>query len=81
MKQKKRVLFSGGGTGGHLCPAVAVAEELRDAGHDVRLFLASSSEVYGKNPIGPWAEDADLVIGPTNRSRWSYGAAKALDLG
>ena len=48
-------------------------------GRAVKLYIASSSEVYGKNPTGPWCEDADLVFGPTTRARWSYGAAKALD--
>jgi UDP-glucose 4-epimerase len=43
------------------------------------VFLASSSEVYGKNPNVPFDEDADLVLGPTNRGRWSYAASKALD--
>lgn len=45
----------------------------------VRLFLASTSEVYGKNPRPTWHEDDDLVLGPTTRLRWSYGAAKAID--
>ena len=49
------------------------------AGRDVKFFLASSSEVYGKNPKPKWSEDDDLVFGPTHRSRWSYGAAKAID--
>ena len=39
-----RVLFAGGGTGGHLCPAVAVAHELTAAGHEV-LFLGSGKEL------------------------------------
>jgi UDP-glucose 4-epimerase len=43
------------------------------------VFFASSSEVYGKNANVPFDEDADLVLGPTSKSRWSYGAAKALD--
>jgi UDP-glucose 4-epimerase len=43
------------------------------------VFLASSSEVYGKNVNVPFDEDADLVLGPTNKSRWSYAASKALD--
>jgi len=49
------------------------------AGRRVKFFLASSSEVYGKNPKPAWTEDDDLVIGPTRRARWSYGATKALD--
>lgn len=48
-------------------------------GHDIKLFLASSSEVYGKNPKPRWTEDDDLVLGPTTRLRWSYGASKAID--
>ena len=43
------------------------------------LFLASTSEVYGKNPKSPLAEDDDLVLGPTDRVRWVYAASKALD--
>ncbi len=49
------------------------------AGHVVKMFLASSSEVYGKNPKQRWNEDDDLVFGATTRPRWSYGASKALD--
>ena len=46
---------------------------------EVKLFLASTSEVYGKNPKGQWTEDDDLVFGPTTRPRWSYGVSKAID--
>ncbi len=48
-------------------------------GHSVKLFLASTSEVYGKNPKPVWNEEDDLVFGPTTRPRWSYGASKAID--
>src|SRR5665213_2031177 len=43
------------------------------------VFAASTSEVYGKNTNVPFHEDADLVLGPTTKGRWSYAAAKALD--
>ncbi len=43
------------------------------------VFVASTSEVYGKNTNIPFHEDADLVLGPTTKSRWSYAASKALD--
>jgi UDP-glucose 4-epimerase len=43
------------------------------------LFLASTSEVYGKNPKSPLAEDDDLILGSTHRVRWVYAASKALD--
>jgi UDP-glucose 4-epimerase len=43
------------------------------------VFLASTSEVYGKNVNVPFDEEMDLVLGPTNKGRWSYAASKALD--
>lgn len=42
-------------------------------------FLASTSEVYGKNPKERWNEDEDLVFGATTRPRWAYGCSKAID--
>ncbi|MGA2098960.1 MAG: GDP-mannose 4,6-dehydratase [Candidatus Acidiferrum sp.] len=44
-----------------------------------RVLIASTSEVYGKNTCVPFHEDADLVLGPTTKGRWSYAASKALD--
>jgi UDP-glucose 4-epimerase len=43
------------------------------------VLTASTSEVYGKSTQVPFREDTDLVIGPTNKGRWSYAASKALD--
>jgi len=43
------------------------------------VFIASTSEVYGKNHKVPFSEDDDLTLGPTVKSRWSYAASKALD--
>jgi UDP-glucose 4-epimerase len=43
------------------------------------VFLASTSEVYGKAAKVPFHEDDDLVLGPTSKGRWSYAASKALD--
>jgi UDP-glucose 4-epimerase len=43
------------------------------------VFIASTSEVYGKNTNVPFHEDADLVLGPTTKGRWSYAASKAVD--
>jgi UDP-glucose 4-epimerase len=43
------------------------------------VFLASTSEVYGKNGKAPFREDSDTVCGPTSKSRWSYATSKALD--
>jgi len=44
-----------------------------------RILLASTSEVYGKSPRIPFAEDDDLVLGATVRSRWVYAATKIVD--
>src|ERR1700721_4614616 len=43
------------------------------------VLTASTSEVYGKSTNIPFHEDADLVLGPTTKGRWSYAASKALD--
>jgi UDP-glucose 4-epimerase len=43
------------------------------------VLVASTSEVYGKSDKVPFHEDADLVLGPTTKGRWSYAASKALD--
>jgi UDP-glucose 4-epimerase len=43
------------------------------------VFIASTSEVYGKNGSVPFVEDADLVLGPTTKARWSYAASKAVE--
>ena len=43
------------------------------------VVLASTSEVYGKSERVPYAEEHDMVLGPTSHSRWSYAASKAID--
>jgi len=43
------------------------------------VFVASTSEVYGKNNKIPFCEGDDILLGPTTKSRWSYAASKALD--
>jgi UDP-glucose 4-epimerase len=47
--------------------------------HGVPLFIASTSEVYGKLKASSFNEDADMLLGPTTRSRWSYACSKAID--
>lgn len=44
-----------------------------------KVFVASTSEVYGKSWEAPFREDGDIVLGATSRSRWSYACSKALD--
>jgi UDP-glucose 4-epimerase len=53
---------------------------LRLAAHGKqKVFLASTSEVYGKNEKERWTEEDDLHLGPTSRPRWAYGCSKAID--
>jgi UDP-glucose 4-epimerase len=42
-------------------------------------LIASTSEVYGKGSKTPFAEDDDVVYGPTTLNRWSYACSKAID--
>jgi len=49
------------------------------ASNGIRTLLASSSEVYGKNPVMPLSEDSDRILGSPQVARWSYSEAKALD--
>ena len=49
------------------------------ARYGTKIFIASSSEVYGKSEDVPFAEDADMVLGPTTHSRWCYSCSKAVD--
>ncbi len=44
-----------------------------------KVLIASTSEVYGKSTQIPFREDADLVLGPSSMSRWSYACSKLLD--
>ncbi|HEY3965698.1 MAG TPA: NAD-dependent epimerase/dehydratase family protein [Planctomycetaceae bacterium] len=44
-----------------------------------KFFLASTSEVFGKNPKERWTEEDDLQLGATSHPRWAYGCSKAID--
>jgi UDP-glucose 4-epimerase len=44
-----------------------------------KVLLASTSEVYGKGNRIPFAEEDDVVLGPTSRSRWAYAVSKMVD--
>ena len=43
-----------------------------------KVVVASTSEVFGKNPAVPWREDDDRVLGATAADRWTYSSSKAL---
>lgn len=44
-----------------------------------KVFLASTSEIYGKGNHAPFKEDDDRLLGPTTRSRWCYSESKGVD--
>ena len=44
-----------------------------------RVLITSTSEVYGKRDRIPFREDDDLVMGPSNKGRWSYACSKLID--
>ena len=46
--------------------------------HGTRVVFASTSEVFGKNPNPPFAEDDDRVLGSTRTARWSYSTSKGM---
>jgi UDP-glucose 4-epimerase len=47
--------------------------------HNKRLIIASTSEIYGKNPEQPLNEESDRVVGAPQKIRWTYSDAKALE--
>jgi UDP-glucose 4-epimerase len=46
---------------------------------DKRIIIASTSEIYGKNPNQPLHEESDRVVGAPQKIRWTYADAKALE--
>src|SRR5262245_1791142 len=43
------------------------------------VLITSTSEVYGRLDKRKFAEDDDLVLGSTSRTRWCYAASKIID--
>ena len=44
-----------------------------------RIIIASTSEIYGKNPKQPLRETDDRVVGAPQKIRWTYSDAKAVE--
>jgi UDP-glucose 4-epimerase len=47
--------------------------------HNKRIIIASTSEIYGKNPKQPLSETDDRVVGAPQKIRWTYSDAKAIE--
>ncbi len=44
-----------------------------------KIFIASSSEVYGDQEKAPLGEEDSVIYGPSVKLRWSYAASKLVD--
>ncbi|MCK4944399.1 MAG: GDP-mannose 4,6-dehydratase, partial [Candidatus Aminicenantes bacterium] len=44
-----------------------------------KIFIASSSEVYGDQEKAPLYEEDSVIFGPSVKLRWSYAASKLVD--
>jgi UDP-glucose 4-epimerase len=49
------------------------------AKYSKRIIIASTSEIYGKNPKQPLQETDDRVVGAPQKIRWTYSDAKAIE--
>jgi UDP-glucose 4-epimerase len=49
------------------------------ARYNKRIIIASTSEIYGKNPKQPLSEIDDRVVGAPQKIRWTYSDAKAIE--
>jgi UDP-glucose 4-epimerase len=47
--------------------------------YNKRIIIASTSEIYGKNPKQPLTETDDRVVGAPQKIRWTYSDAKAIE--
>ena len=60
-------------TGTHVVLEAAAKNKVAKA------MVASTSDVYGKNPSVPFSEDSDLIIGRPEVKRWSYAISKMFE--
>jgi UDP-glucose 4-epimerase len=58
--------------GGH--NALEVAAE-----NSAKFILASTSDVYGRNPSVPFSEESECILGPSTVARWGYAVSKLFD--
>ena len=47
--------------------------------YGIKILIASTSEIYGKNKNGSLREDDDRIMGSVTKQRWAYANTKTLD--
>lgn len=55
-----------------------IAEESAAVGSG-HIVLASTSDIYGKNPALPFHESSNSILGPSQVARWAYAVSKICD--
>ena len=75
MSGKLNISIAAGGTAGHINPALALAEELRDRGHEVRFFGQSSRLEATLVPQAGFAFDTIEVTGFDRSKPWTLVSA------
>lgn len=77
-----RILFLGGGTGGHFFPIIAVARELKKIAEDNRIvdleLLYIGPDEFGKGVLAE--EDISLQVLPTGKLRGYFSIQNVLDV-
>lgn len=60
---------------------IKLTELVLEAAHKKKkpVFVASTSECYGKSTDFPFREEGELVLGPSSKGRWSYACSKLID--
>ncbi len=61
--KKKKIVLCAGGSGGHIFPAIAVADELMQSGYDVVLFTDCRGEVYENKKIKVYTVMGEAISG------------------
>lgn len=66
--KRKRIMLTAGGTGGHLFPAIAVAQGLKARGHDVYLMIDKRAAAFQKDMAG--ISVIQMPLGPKGPGVW-----------